>query len=420
MPAPQRTNPPLGTSRLALFVFLAILATAFKVFLAGLGHNFDVESWAIFADLIHDGKNIYAETYRNPYGPIWAYLCAGTSYVQAHVFESDTIEGFHRLLAFQLSLVDIGIAFFIARRYSFAAGALFLLNPVSLLVSGFHTQFGNLAVLLALICCGLLDKEDETPTPRYVLAMALLGLSLVFKHILIFLPLWFFFQPNVTRPKRLLSLVPFAVFAGSFLPFIRDERALEGVIEHVLLYESFHLDGFFPRLVDTVIPLRMIEALLSWVPVFSGFKFVWAAAMMLTGLAVRDKSYVEQLLVYLAAMVVFSSAAADQYLAIPLVTCAVYWRHFTAWWFVSLSAVFLSASAANVGMLPALSGYAEGVRALGIDRSHPVAALFVFLALYFFARGTRLAPSDGRNDRIHELRDPDQQHAAEEEQPAEA
>ena len=370
---------------IALFVLSAVSSTIAKVFLAGLGHNFDVESWALFSDLVRDGKNVYAETYRNPYGPIWAYLCAGAGYVQAHFLGGESLVGFHRLLAGFLSLVDVAIAGLLARRYSLWIGALFLLNPVSLLITGFHTQFENLAILLALVACVLLEAKAAPRLARYGLAMGVLGFSLVVKHILIFLPLWFLFRPGASRRERALSLVPFAVFGASFLPYVRDERGLEGVIEHVLLYDSFHLDGFFPHLVQTFAPLKAIELAFSRVPVFSGFKFVWFAAMMLTGFAVRDRSYSEKLLVYLVAVVVFSSAVADQYLTIPMAACAVYWRRWPVWWYAGVSTMYLASSASNIGMLPSMAWYAQGVRDLGLDRWHSVAALFVFLFLYLVA-----------------------------------
>ncbi|MGH9336424.1 MAG: hypothetical protein ACRD21_22030, partial [Vicinamibacteria bacterium] len=156
---------------------------------------------------------------------------------------------------------------------------------------------------------------------------------------------------------------------------------------HVLMYESVHLEGFFPRLVHVFVPLPLIERLFAWVPVFSGFKLVWLLGVLLTGFLVRRKSYSEQVLVYVVAIVALSSAMADQYLAIPLAACAVYWRYFTSWWYVAVSALYLASSQANVGMLPAMAPYALWVRELGLERWHPVAALVVFLALYL-ARGS--------------------------------
>jgi hypothetical protein len=151
------------------------------------------------------------------------------------------------------------------------------------------------------------------------------------------------------------------------------------------MYDSFHLDGFFPHLVGAFVPLKAIEVAFAWVPLFSGFKLVWLAAMMLTGFAVRGRSFTEQLLVYLVAVVTFSSAIADQYLTIPMAACAVHWRRWPVWWYTGISAIYLASSQANIGMLPPMVSYAEGVRDLGLDRWHSVAALFVFLLLHLAA-----------------------------------
>ncbi len=387
-----RTRAPL-----AALALLAVVSTAAKVLLAGAGHNFDLESWALFAEILREGKNIYAETYRNPYGPLWSYICAGVSYLQTEVLGSHGLEGFHRLIALFLSLADVAIAFLLARHYSLVAGCLFLLNPVSLLVTGFHSQFDNLVVLLAFVACLWLDENERRSKARSVLAMSLLGVSLVFKHTLIFLPLWFFFRPGSSRRERIVCLLPYGIFAMSFVPFIGDERGLEGVVEHVFLYDSFHLDAFFPKLLATAAPLKAIERLFSWVPVFSGFKTVWLAAMLMTGLAVRGRSNCEQLLVYLVSVVVFSSAMADQYLAIPLLTCAVYWRHLTTWWYVAFSALYLASSQANVGMLSSMASYAVSVRELGLERWHPVAALFVLLVIHLWHFWPKWRPTPPRS-----------------------
>lgn len=266
------------------FAVLAALSIVGKVWIAGLGHNFDLESWTLFSRLVLDGKNVYAETYRNPYGPVWSYICAGVEHVRVRFADGESIEGFHQTLALVLSLVDVSIAFLLYRHRSLAAGVFFLLNPVSWLITGFHTQFDNLAVLLGFSACLVLDREKDVSSGKFALAMALLGVSLAVKHVLIFFPLWLLAEPGASRLRRLAFLTPFFIFGASFLPFMADERGLEGVIEHVFLYDSFHLDAFFPHLVDSALPLKAIEALFSWVPIFSGFTLIMVVAMLSTGI----------------------------------------------------------------------------------------------------------------------------------------
>ena len=47
-----------------------------RILMAILGHNFDLESYEIVADIILEGKSVYANTTRYNYGPIWAYILA--------------------------------------------------------------------------------------------------------------------------------------------------------------------------------------------------------------------------------------------------------------------------------------------------------------------------------------------------------
>jgi hypothetical protein len=107
-------------------------------------------------------------------------------------------------------------------------------------------------------------------------------------------------------------------------------------------------------------------------------------AMLLVGFAVREKGYGEQLLVYLVAVVVFRAPSRTS-TRHPLATCAVYWRHFSTWWYVVVSGLYLSATQTNIGMLPSMAPYSEKVLGLGLERWQSIAALLVFLILYLGA-----------------------------------
>ena len=53
---------------------VAVLA---RVGLSQVGLNFDFESYEIVADIVRQGKTVYAETGRYNYGPLWFYVLAG-------------------------------------------------------------------------------------------------------------------------------------------------------------------------------------------------------------------------------------------------------------------------------------------------------------------------------------------------------
>lgn len=54
-----------------LLALVIVIGVALRLALPLLGHNFDVESYRIVADIMGDGGNVYAETSRYNYWPIW-------------------------------------------------------------------------------------------------------------------------------------------------------------------------------------------------------------------------------------------------------------------------------------------------------------------------------------------------------------
>jgi hypothetical protein len=75
------------------------------------GYNVDAESWRIVADIVNQNGNVYAETWRYPYGPVWAQIL--------HVLDKlpfglylQPIEALRWKAACFLTLVDVGIFFF--------------------------------------------------------------------------------------------------------------------------------------------------------------------------------------------------------------------------------------------------------------------------------------------------------------------
>ncbi|CAM8376021.1 hypothetical protein MCEMHM7_00896 [Candidatus Methylopumilus planktonicus] len=58
--------------------FYSLLFAAFglgiRLFCASRGYNWDVDSYRVVADIVARGGNVYQETGRYNYGPIWFYI----------------------------------------------------------------------------------------------------------------------------------------------------------------------------------------------------------------------------------------------------------------------------------------------------------------------------------------------------------
>jgi hypothetical protein len=293
----------MKNSRMAGILLAMVLA--FGVFarfwVAGLGHNFDFESYRVVADIMAQGQNVYASTTRYNYGPVWFNIL--------HLL--DLLAGrdpviFRRLLIGLLTTVDIGIGFVLFRRFGWIAATLFFLNPVSILITGYHNQFDNLAILMGL-CAMLLygDDFDQPLNRRKYAGLLMLGLSLMTKHLFFMFPLWLAVKQRGRLDKCVILVLPVVIFLVSFLPYWSGSQG--GIMQNVFKYHSSpasitsFYDSFLPEI------MKSLASATTW----------WLFFLGLFAFICRRKKGVESLLFYSAVLVAASPALANQYFAIP-------------------------------------------------------------------------------------------------------
>ena len=336
-----------------ILLALVGISTALK-FAAGTGGwNYDFESYRVVADIVASGGNVYSETSRYNYGPIWFVILGWMNAILGHHMRLGII-----LL---LSLADAGIAAMLWRRSLFFPAALFLLSNITIHISGFHNQFDNVAVFTAFAALALMESAqigggEPRRRFRYWGGVALLGLSITTKHVFAFLPIWFLFRRMSWKRKALSFMLPLAIFAASFLPYsgitdagcrkaiaaavaktreysktmspsdairrsFREEIMpldipVRGIVKNVFLYKSSSTKNlyrcFLPHGVYEAVPTRLLFVL----------------CMIGLGVVMRGRSLFAGGLAYTLGMFTFPSAMAIQYYAIPSAAAAVYWRPF--------------------------------------------------------------------------------------------
>lgn len=282
-----------------------LIGMALRLWAAAQGHNFDVESYAIVARIMAEGGNVYNETPRYNYGPVWFHVLhaldlLGPSGPQALRWKVATF----------LTLVDVGIFAFLVHRYSVTVGCLFFLNPVSVLITGYHSQFDNLAVLVALLAVAHFDPTAGRLN-RWI-CMAALGLSLTVKHLLFVFPFWLALKERTWSGRLVVLLTPVLLFLLSFLPYL--PLGAVGIAVNVFLYRSKDNGPLW----STILPDNVLLA----APMTAFF----IVALLALGWWVRRKSPLESLHYYLIGLVAFTSAMANQYLAICIPALAVRWN----------------------------------------------------------------------------------------------
>ena len=311
------------------FILLCVAGVALRLIAASAGDNYDMESWWIASEAFNHGESIYSATHRYNYGPIWFYILGGLRNLSAMTGD-DTITRFHLFIAAFLSLVDLSLGAFILRRKGkLTLAALFILNPVSIIVTGYHIQFDNLAILLGLLSWQVFTLGTDRRS--LLVAAALLGGSLTTKHIFSIFVAWLPFLTSVrTLPARLAyGALALAIFAGSFYPWVSDPDSLNGIVANVLRYtstEGHSLTALISSLLDGV-PQRTVFVLL----------LALCGALFLRFRPAQTSSP----LIYITLLTTLSSGMARNYLAIPLVALVTLSPSITSWIYYALATVAL-------------------------------------------------------------------------------
>lgn len=288
------------------FVVSLFIGVTARLVLPFRGHNFDVESYKIVAEIRDAGGNVYAETSRYNYGPVWFYVLDAIDTTVQFAGGGNVL--FRHAVAWFLVGVDVALAVLLAKRFNWWVGVAVLLNPVSMIITGYHSQFDNLAVLLAFAGVVLVFPRQERARYEFWLGLLLLGTSLATKHVFVILPFWLALRPLGRRDRALMLTGPYLVFVGSFFPYWAVGR--EGIIANVIEYRSF---ANAPLLVG----LTWFNPSHELATVFLLF------ALGVAGFATMQCRPEFSLGVYTVVVVAFSPAIANQYLAVPVSGIAI-------------------------------------------------------------------------------------------------
>jgi hypothetical protein len=307
----SQKNTPNKPPAYGLMLVVLLVGLGARWFFLTKGNNYDFDSYRIVADLAAQGKNIYANTSRYNYGPVWFNMIHLLDVLAGH---SPAV--FRWLLLGLLSAVDAGIAWLLWRKVGRLAGCLFFLNPVSIMITGYHNQFDNLAVLLGLASVIVYGDDFERPINRRKFGgLMLLGLSLMTKHVLFIFPLWLAVKQKGWRDKCVTLAVPVGIFLLGFAPYWAAGK--DGIINNVFKYHSLNV-AYFQHLVVPEILQPTVTAPMLWILVLAGFAILC-----------RRRTGLESLLIYTAVMVATAPATMNQYLAIPSAFTSVFVNAFT-------------------------------------------------------------------------------------------
>jgi hypothetical protein len=330
----------LGWKSLAICTSLLFLGLGLRLWVSTLGYNYDVESYNIVAQHVQNSESVYAYTHRYNYGIFWACILSALKSLQNWLFVGDNIQDFHFLIAAFLSLADVAIAYLIGRNWDWKKTLFFWLNPISIALTGYHSQMENLAILWGLLGYLYLVRKPQ----KVALAAVLFGFSLIQKHLFIFLPIAFLFSDFwVSHWQRFKFLaICYGVFILHFAGFLADFYSLERIFQNVFFYRSELGISLIGLLSKTFVAPKLLTPLFAFAMIGLGWVF--------------RRSRQDVFFVYLVALFFCSPSVADQYLAIPMLAVCVYAGNIWGYFYIFSGACFLYLrSPNNIGSLPFMS-----------------------------------------------------------------
>jgi hypothetical protein len=293
-------------ARAGVLGLVVVVGLAARMWMATMGYNYDMGSWMLAADTLAQGGCVYAETDRYNYGPVWFWVIHGLD-----VFSRHHHEGLRYLAAGFLSLVDLGIFLVLFKLAGRLAAVLFFLNPISIIITGYHCQFDNFAILLALVSVWLIgDNFDQPLNRRKYGGLLLLGLSLATKHLFCVFPVWLAVKQKGWRQKIAMLLIPPAIFALSFVPYW--SRAGDDIVRNVFCFQPRPTNFFYQVFVPTGLQ-HLCDS-----------QTLWLAAMLAFAFVCRPRKILESLRVFAGLLLALSPYTCNEYLVIPMALAAVH------------------------------------------------------------------------------------------------
>ena len=304
-----------------LWLLAVAIGTLARVLIAKRGHNGDFQSWIWCITVMRDGGSVYSGSSNYGFGPAWMFVLKFADIVQG-IFPDNRIV-FRLVIILILTAFDLAIAILIAKKFSLIAGLLFFINPVSIIISGFHNQFDNIAIFVSMIGIFLLESIDlDEKKKSWWLGLALIGFSLAIKHILLFFPIWLFFRAGTFRQRASRLVFPYVVYLVCFIPWATSLDRVKIIIE-----ENFLKKGGEPASILTFFgsdsesggggfTYRELILILAYL--------IWLLGILAFGWAMRNRSIVHSLLIYLVVMVGLAPKYSQQQLILPLLALFVY------------------------------------------------------------------------------------------------
>ena len=253
-------------------IVIIVLGVWFRFFAMSMGNMEDYNIFNEGSSLFRNSRNIYLEApnFDWPYSSLFIQTLSWMQFLTQ--FSSNLSFRFSYVTL--LTLIDVGIFILIKNNFGYNRAVFYFLSPISIIITGYHNQFDNLALLMGFAGVLLLNNIDErnkhSVSSIILVSSLLIGLSINLKHIFIFLPLYILFSKiDFFIKVRVFFLSYFVVFIYMGINFFTTPSAF---INQVLNYSSW---ANYPLLYWLNIPnfsnFQFAKDLLILVMIFGAF-----------------------------------------------------------------------------------------------------------------------------------------------------
>ncbi len=296
-----------GLQPMVILVGFAIMAFLLRAIIAfSFYGTYDVNSYQLVAHLLSAGKNVYIETTRYNYTPLWMFII----YLINHVSEFLGIP-FSSLIKLPIIICDVGIGLILFKlagganlEKRFAVVFLYWFSPIAILISSYHGQFDSIWILFALLSLYAWDTKRG-------LSNTFLSIGIAIKFVpVIFLPAYLVrLKSFQTKLKfALIALVPSVIIT---LPFFLATPS--AVIRNVINYRSEYGIYGMSLILDTLSKVNdLLHKINYYYKVSNGV--ILFIAILLTALITSKKGISHALTLIVLTFFVISSGFAIQYL----------------------------------------------------------------------------------------------------------
>jgi hypothetical protein len=337
--ATQNKAPPTPKAALIVILLLVILNGTITrlIFASVLYGNNDIKNMEHVSKLVVNGKNVYASTKSYPYSPAWFHFLAAFQRLHQR-FPALTFTCITRSFLTFIDLLTLLFLLLIASREKISlvkTSIFFYLNPVSYLITSYHGQFENFAILMVVVGLFAYLRLRHKPVLGNILLWIFATIGMIIKHN-IFYELIICLNRAIKRYwlKFLLFVISVCVFLSLFIPYWSEGK--KGIIKWVFLYGGGYVGRYG---IPTLIKLPRI-------------KWAFVAGMLVFPLFLKSKDIITQCLMGMLFFMTFTTGISIQYFILPIALGAL--RPSKGFLLYSLAATLFTIGSGNNVAVPLL------------------------------------------------------------------